>query len=88
MAIGIGFGGCIACNGARGPRLVFHHDGLTQLSLQMRLVPSGVNINNAARCVRCDELDGLGRPSLSASRKAAQAQTENPSKGKRFELWH
>jgi hypothetical protein len=88
MAIGIGFGGCIACNGARGPRLVFHHDGLTQLSLQMGLVPSGVNINNAARCVRCDELNGLGWPSLSASREAAQAQTENPSKGKRFEHSH
>jgi len=52
------------------------------------LVPSGVNINNTARCGRRDELDGLGWPSLGASREAAQAQTENPRKGKRFEHSH
>jgi len=52
------------------------------------LVPSGVNINNAARCGRCDELNGLGRPSLRANREAAQAQTQNPSDGDEIAYVH
>jgi hypothetical protein len=54
----------------------------------MSLVPSGVNVNNTTRGRRCDELNGLGGPSLGASRETAQAQTENQSKGKMFEHSH